>query len=62
MNLERVYARDEKATRQLLKEKIRLIDKISKPQEFDGTDPRGTIYALLGLVSDSELFSHLISS
>lgn len=38
-----------------------LIDKIRYAFEFDATDPRDKIYALLGLVSDAERFGSLIS-
>ncbi|KAF2629576.1 HET-domain-containing protein [Macroventuria anomochaeta] len=64
MNMERVFAQEDlhdEVALKMLKERSRLIDKIRYAFDFDATDPRDRIYALLGLVSDSERFQHLVS-
>lgn len=64
MNMERIFAIPElydKVTNEQLKRTRRLIDKIGKAFDYDATDPRDRIYALLGLTSDAEYFQALVS-
>lgn len=64
MNMERVFAQeeldDEDALASLRKTST-LVNKIRYAFDFDATDPRDKIYALLGLVSDAERYTHLVS-
>jgi hypothetical protein len=64
MNMERVFAQPDlhdEATNESLRQSRRLIDKIRYAFDYDATDLRDKIYALLGLISDAEHFQHLVS-
>lgn len=64
MNMERVFAQldlHDDATNEILRQRRRLIDKIRYAFDYDATDSRDRIYALLGLTSDAEHFQHLVS-
>jgi hypothetical protein len=60
MTLERVLTQNRVHNNNKIKNQ-RLIDKLDKGMLFDATDPRDKIYALLGLVSDAEQFTDLVS-